>query len=100
MEVPQPKITWRREDGKSIFRDPEKKVMQSGVNIFQGEFLDLQVVLSHYLQNVQEVFFNLVQGVSKKRWTKLFGHAVTYIRVIVLRIKVKVVLTNDGILMA
>jgi len=42
--VPQPKITWRREDGKSIFRDPEKKVMQSGVNIFQGEFLDLQDV--------------------------------------------------------
>ncbi|XP_023333898.1 neurotrimin isoform X2 [Eurytemora carolleeae] len=38
--VPQPHITWRREDGKSIFRDTEKS--HAGVSLYQGEYLDIQ----------------------------------------------------------
>ena len=43
--VPQPNITWRREDGKPIYRDVQRS---NGVRldkgVFQGEYLDLQVL--------------------------------------------------------
>ena len=42
-QVPQPHITWRREDGKSIFRDTEKS--HAGVSLYQGEYLDIQVLV-------------------------------------------------------
>jgi len=41
--VPQPNITWRREDGRPIFRDSHKtkpRTMESSVH--RGEYLDLQ----------------------------------------------------------
>ena len=43
--VPYPNITWRREDGKPIYRDVQRS---NGVRldkgVFQGEYLDLQVL--------------------------------------------------------
>jgi len=41
--VPYPNITWRREDGKPIYRDVQRSsgVMMSN-NMLQGEYLDLQ----------------------------------------------------------
>ena len=42
-QVPYPNITWRREDGRPIYRDVQRT---SGVrldnNMYQGEYLDLQ----------------------------------------------------------
>ena len=44
MKEPKPTITWRREDGKSIFRDNENHPSQGGVPIHHGEDLHLQVL--------------------------------------------------------
>jgi hypothetical protein len=41
--VPVPKITWRREDGRVIFRDPEKRSQVGLAALFHGEHLELQV---------------------------------------------------------
>jgi hypothetical protein len=38
-----PKITWRREDGRVIFRDPEKRNQAGLAALFHGEHLELQV---------------------------------------------------------
>jgi len=40
--VPHPNITWRREDGKPIFRDTQKNSGKLERSVHHGEYLDLQ----------------------------------------------------------
>ena len=41
--VPYPNITWRREDGKPIYRDVQRAAGGRLDKVYQGEYLDLQV---------------------------------------------------------
>ena len=46
--MPQPNITWRREDGRPIFRDSHKtKPRPIESSVHRGEYLDLQVPAVH-----------------------------------------------------
>jgi hypothetical protein len=56
VQVPMPKITWRREDGRVIFRDPEKRNQVGLAALFHGEHLELQV------HNISTIFLSQAMG--------------------------------------
>ena len=76
---PQPNITWRREDGKSIYRDVGRA--PAGLldkEIFQGEYLDLQVPL--VISAGSGVKFIIFRTFPESRWAHICALPATRFR--------------------
>ena len=60
-KVPYPNITWRREDGRPIYRDVQRS---NGVrldsNMYQGEYLDLQVRWQYAFKSMKTQRFKFI----------------------------------------
>ena len=61
LKVPYPNITWRREDGRPIYRDVQRS---NGVrldsNMYQGEYLDLQVRWQYAFKSMKTQRFKFI----------------------------------------